>query len=186
MDDIRNGWPVVARLMARLQELQRTWIPLWDFSDRCLRGDSDSDTLFLVYAHQMTEAPNPCYGQEWTAFQARLKDKALPQARLAREAPRAIRRSFGEHGLRLLLRFDRGQARRLFPMLSVCDFGDSQISLMTVEGPTTARFRTLEDAIWGVLYDEVTRFEREAVRAATHNLSQFGHNTGVESCSNHS
>src|SRR5258707_14633977 len=110
MDDIRNGWPVVARLMARLQELRNTWIPLCDFSNRCVRGDPDSDTLFLVYAHQVTETPNPCYGEEWTAFQARLKTEALHWTRLAREAPRAIRRSFGEHGRRPLLRFDRGPA----------------------------------------------------------------------------
>ncbi len=47
-------------------------------------------------------------------------------------------------------------------MLSICDFGESQISLMTVEGPPTPRFRDLENAIWGLVYDEVTRFEREA------------------------
>lgn len=168
MDDIRNGWPVVARLMTRLQDLRRTWIPLCDFSERCVRGDPDSDTLFLVYAHQMTETPHARYGEEWTAFQARLRNEALPQTRLAREAPRAVCRSFGEHGLRLLLRFDRRQARRLFPMLSVCDFGDSQISLMVVEGPTTAGFRALENAIWGAVYEEVTRFETEVSRPSSY------------------
>jgi len=68
--------------------------------------------------------------------------------------------SHGEPGLRLELRFDRGAARRSFPTLSICDFGDSQVSLMVVEGPPTPRFRELENAIWGVLYEEVLRFER--------------------------
>jgi len=159
MDDLRSGWPVIAHLVARLEDLRKTWIPLRDFSDRCVRGDPESDTLFLVYAHQMTAAPNPRYGQEWTAFQAGRMQEALPRTRLALEAPRAIHRSFGEHGLRLLLRFDRGRARRLFPMLSVSDFGDSQISLMIVQGPPTAAFRSLEDVLWGAVYEAVMRFE---------------------------
>jgi len=168
MDDLRSGWPVIAHLVARLEDLRKTWMPLRDFSNRSVRGDPDSDTLFLVYAHQMTEAPNPRYGEEWTAFQARRMQEAPPQTRLALEAPRAIHRSFGEHGLRLLLRFDRGRARRLFPMLSVSDFGDSQISLMIVQGPPTAAFRNLEDALWGAVYEEITCFETEASRPSSY------------------
>jgi len=71
-------------------------------------------------------------------------------------------RSFGPCGLLLEMRFDRGAARRRFPGLSVCDFGDEQISLMTVDGPPTAAFRALEDAIWGLVYEEAVRFEQQA------------------------
>ena len=81
-------------------------------------------------------------------------------------ALRGVRRTFGDDGLRLYLRFDRGPARRRFPILSVCDFGNSQISLMIVDGPPTPRFRDLENAVWGIVYDEVTSFEREAVRSS--------------------
>jgi hypothetical protein len=63
-------------------------------------------------------------------------------------------------GLRLHLRFDRGPARRLFPLLSICDFGDEQISSMSVEGPPSEGFRDLENAIWAVVYEEAVRFER--------------------------
>ena len=120
MENSCHGWPMIARLMSRLMQLRNSWTELSEFSDRCLRGDPESDTLFLDYS-----------------------------------------RALGELGLRLEMRFDRGPGRRLFPMLSICDFGDSQISIMIVEGPPTPRFRELENAIWGVLYDEVTRFERE-------------------------
>ncbi|HEV3027112.1 MAG TPA: hypothetical protein VG457_06030 [Planctomycetota bacterium] len=157
-----DGWPLVAGLMARVANLRNSWPALGGFSDRCLRGDPRADTLFLNYAHEMTETPNPRYGEEWTAFLDRLKRDPMPASRIAREGPHAMRRTFGEQGLRLSLRFDRGPARRLFPMLSICDFADSQISLMLVEGPPTRRFRTLEDALWGAVYEEVLRIERQA------------------------
>jgi hypothetical protein len=166
MNDIRDAWPMVARLMARLAALGDTWPPLCTFSNQCLRGDPDSNTLFLVYDHEMTESGNPSYGEEWAAFLERLNSKPMPATRVARDGPRAILRTFGEHGLRLHLRFDRGPARRCFPMLSVCDFGESQISLMTVEGPPTQSFRDLENAIWGIIYDEATRFERAAAQSS--------------------
>jgi hypothetical protein len=156
-----DGWPMVAGLMARLADLRNTWLPLHEFSAQCLRGDPDSNTLFLVYSHQMAETPNPRYGEEWAAWLERLNREPMTASRIAREGPRAIRRTFGEQGLRLQLRFDRGPARRLFPLLSVCDFGDSQISLMIVEGPPTPRFRELENALWGAVYEEATRFEKQ-------------------------
>ena len=121
MENSRHGWPMIARLMVRLMQLRNSWTELSELSDRCLRGDPQSDTLFLDYS-----------------------------------------RVLGEQGLRLEMRFDRGPARRLFPMLSVCDFGDSQVSIMIVEGPPTPRFRELENAIWGLLYEEVLLFERDA------------------------
>jgi len=160
-----DGWPLVARLMARLADLRNSWPALEGFSGRCLRGDPRSNTLFLNYAHQMTEAANPHYGEEWTALLDRLKKDPMPGSRIARDGPRAMRRTFGEQGLRLHLRFDRGPARRLFPMLSVCDFGDSQISLMIVDGPPTLRFRNLENALWGAVDEEVTWFEKQAGEA---------------------
>jgi hypothetical protein len=159
-----DGWPLVARLMARLADLRNSWPPLGGFSARCLRGDPCSDTLFLIHAHQMTETPNPRYGEEWAAFLDRLKRESMPGSRIAREGPHAMLRTFGEQGLRLHVRFDRGPARRLFPTLSVCDGGDSQISLMVVQGPPTVRFRELENALWGAVYEEVTRLEEENAR----------------------
>jgi hypothetical protein len=147
MEEFRNtleDWPTVARLMRRLTELQRESAALCDLSPRCLRGHPASDTIFLIYEHDMAETPNPGY-------------RAHP-------AVPAIRRSFGEQGLCLQLRFDRGAARREFPILSVCDFGEEQISLMIVEGPPTPRFRDLENAIWGLVYDEALRYEAEQER----------------------
>jgi hypothetical protein len=73
-------------------------------------------------------------------------------------------RTFGEHGIRLQARFDRGNARLRFPSLSVAVFGDEQLSRLNVEGPPTLEFRALEDGIWTVIYQEVKRFEREKGR----------------------
>lgn len=148
--------------MSRLLLLRDSWLPLRSLSEDCLRGDVDADTRFLVYSNEMTESPNPAYVRDWAAFLQRLNAEPMPATRIAREGPRAIRRTYGPHGIRLELRFDRGDARRRFPMLSVCDFGDSQISLMVVDGPPTPAFRELENALWGVVYDEALRFERSA------------------------
>lgn len=143
--DALAAWPMVARLTERLLDLRRLHPALRDFSPRCLRGRPAADTLFLVYEREMIESPNPGYG----------RDAGAP----------AIRRSFGEEGVCLQLRFDRGAARVDFPILSVCDFGDAQISLMIVEGPTTPRFRELENAVWGIVYEEAVRYEFECERS---------------------
>ena len=163
MNDLIEGWPIIARMTARLADFRKVFRPLRDFSDECVRGDRRSGTLFLTYSHEMSVVPNPRFGEEWAAVLDRRR--ADPEAaRGAIEEPRAVRRTFGEHGLRLELRFDRGAARRLFPMLSVCDFGDSQISVMLVEGPPTSAFRELEDALWGLVYAEARRTEFETER----------------------
>lgn len=170
MGDPLDGWPVVARLVARLERLRPYFLPLRGFGGHCLRGDPADDTIFLSFSNEMTESPNPDYAAEWTAFLERLRTEPMPATRVAREGPRPIRRSFGPHGIRLEARFDRGPARRRFPMLSVCDFGETQISLLTLDGPVTAAFRELENALWGAVYEEVTRFERES---GTHNYSRI-------------
>jgi hypothetical protein len=35
---------------------------------------------------------------------------------------------------------------------------------MVVQGPPTVRFRELENALWGAVYEEVTRLEEENAR----------------------
>jgi hypothetical protein len=157
MDDAPDGlreWPMTARLVQRLQHLRPSFPSLDGFSDRCLRGDPGEDTLFLVYEHDRTDPPDSRPRGTTDAFPHR-----------GDEAPAAAPRpGFGERGLRLLMRFDRGAARRRLPILSVCDFGEEQISLMIVEGPPTPGFRRVEDAIWGAVYEEVKCFELEMER----------------------
>ena len=68
--------------------------------------------------------------------------------------------AYESDGVRLHVRLDRGAARRLLPEMSVADFGDEQISSMSVEGPPSQDFRDLENAIWAVVYEEAVRFER--------------------------
>src|SRR5579862_1064957 len=167
MDDLCDAldrWPIVTRLMDRLIALKKDFPPLRDVSRRCLRGAPGSDTLFLVYERDLTESPTLEPGEEREAIRPR-RTQAMTAASPASldDAP-AIRRSFGEHGLLLQMRFDRGAARRAFPILSVCDFGDAQISLMSLEGPPTPQFRQLENAVWGILYDEAKRFDLERDR----------------------
>jgi hypothetical protein len=107
-----------------------------------------------------------------------------------RDASGPPARTFGEHGIRLWARFDRGDARLRFPSLSVAVFGDEQLSRLNVEGPPTPEFRALEDGIWTVIYQEVKRFEREnparlgsGIRAgASIRTSTGGPGPGVDPC----
>lgn len=142
---LRTSWPVVCRLLERLLELRRLSPALRGLSADCLQGDPDSQTLFLLYSNEATGLAEP-----------------IPASLVTRESLPSLPRRFGSHGIRIEMRFDRGPARRCLPMMSVCDFGDEQISLMTVEGPPTSGFRELENAIWGAVYDEVLRYEHEA------------------------
>jgi len=156
----RDGWPVILGIVRRLQELRSSHPWLKGFSDQCLGGVPEDDSLFITYTHERTETPNPRYKEELAAFRERLKTNPMSSTRAAAEAPSDVISSFGENGAYFSIRFDRRAGRAYFPMISVSDFGDSQVSQAWFDAATYEKLAEIRTVVYEVIQQEVDRFEK--------------------------
>ena len=123
-------------------------------------GVPEDDCLFISYTAECTRTPNPRFKEELAAFKERLKTNPMPATRADILRPKEIIESFGENGIYFSIRIDRRKGRWYFSMVPMWEFGDSQISMLTIDGPTYEKLDAMRMAIFKVIAEEIQRFEK--------------------------
>lgn len=146
---------LVDRVLDRLEALGGRFPAMKTFR----KGEQTGDD-FITYEHGVTWEEDPDYARKLEEFQERARRERMPSMRAMRERPEPKHARYVPDGIRLMIRIDSGARRTQFPLVVSEEFrfGESQFSLVEIEGPDSEGFRALRSAIHAILREEVALF----------------------------